>query len=344
MKKILLAASLIATLLTAVSCYEDYIEDYTDPRIGFALPRQSRAVLQDRNAVYVGVTIGGKRNVDMNDWATFDIDETLLDGTGRTLLPSDYYYFVDKDGNVTTDKTFRVRRQTLAVADIQISFTDAFYADPASLKKTYALPLVVTGTSIPAPADSAALYPNGMILERTDAVGGDRTLISFYYINEYSGTYYRLGRYGEEDASGNVATWTEYSTTENYRWNYTTSAPTVAMTTVGRYKLRHPGVGGQTSGALVLTLDASSSGDSAVTVEGEGVTVSNASGTLYTTGVSYTNPYGTTKKYTFYGGDEIAPVFDLKYTYTSGGKNYRAEEQLILRQWVEYELHVDTAR
>ena len=342
MKKILTAASLIAALLAAVSCYEDYIEDYTDPRIGFALPTQSRAVLQNRNAVYVGVTIGGKRTVDMNDWATFDIDESLLAGTGRTLLPEDYYYFVDMDGNVTTDRTFRVRRPTLAVADIQISFTDAFYADPASLTKKYALPLVVTGTSIPAPADSAAIYPNGMILERTDAVGGDRTLISFHYINEYSGTYYLLGRFGEVDASGDVASWTEYSTAANYRWNYTTAAPTVTLTTVGRYRLRRPGTGNLTSGALLLTLDGSAEGDSSVTIDGDGVEITDATGTLLTTGASYTNPYGTTKKYTFYGGDEVAPVFDLKYTFASGGKNYRAEELLVLRQWAEYELHVDT--
>ena len=40
-------------------------------------------MIADRDMqIRVGVAIGGKREVDMNDWAEFEIDPALLTGTG----------------------------------------------------------------------------------------------------------------------------------------------------------------------------------------------------------------------------------------------------------------------
>lgn len=47
--------------------------------MGFALDQPLRTVVSGTNKIYVGVSIGGKREIDMSDWATFEIDETLLE-------------------------------------------------------------------------------------------------------------------------------------------------------------------------------------------------------------------------------------------------------------------------
>ena len=86
--KIILLA--LTTCLT--SCYEDYTYDYETTNVGFALQNPLRTVISDRDMpIYVGVSLGGKREVDMNDWAIFTLDASLLEGTPLTLLPeSDY--------------------------------------------------------------------------------------------------------------------------------------------------------------------------------------------------------------------------------------------------------------
>lgn len=156
--------------------------------MGFALSQPLRTVVSGTNKIYVGVPIGGKREIDMSDWATFEIDETLLEGTGKVLMPSNYYTLDDPN-------TFRVRRANLAIADVGISFTGDFYDDPLSLTAHYALPFRVTGTSIPGDESQ----PNGAIRE-----GGETSIVVVKYISTYSGTYYSLGSVTEVDAGGNA--------------------------------------------------------------------------------------------------------------------------------------------
>ncbi len=84
MKKLQIALLFLLTGLT--SCYEDYIEDYETTSAGFAISNPLRTVISDRNmSIYVGVSLGGKREVDKADWAKFTIDESLLNGTGFTF-------------------------------------------------------------------------------------------------------------------------------------------------------------------------------------------------------------------------------------------------------------------
>lgn len=98
MKKLQIALLFLLTGLT--SCYEDYIEDYETTSAGFAISNPLRTVISDRNmSIYVGVSLGGKREVDKADWAKFTIDESLLNGTGFTLLPSNYYT-LGRPGNI----------------------------------------------------------------------------------------------------------------------------------------------------------------------------------------------------------------------------------------------------
>ena len=308
-KPILLAGALICTC----SCYEVYIGDYEYPNMGFALTRQIRTVVADKNQIYVGVSIGGKREVDMNDWATFTIDENLLEGLGYTLLPDTYYTLSDPN-------TMRPRKSNLAVADVGISFTDDFYADPASSSNTYALPLRITGTSIQSEEN-----PNGAIRE-----GGETAVIVIKYISGYSGTYYRVGSEVEIDASG-----TEIGEPVLYNDKDLINNPTVAMSTISRYGVTRSGMGSSTAGGMNLYVTETESTE-AFTVRLESL---RAGGSIED---GYSARYVLEGDYTFYSGDEIAPQFELDYIYSLDGKRYKVSEKLVLRQWPEQDLRVET--
>ena len=76
---------LLALTTCLASCYEDYTHDYETTNVGFALQNPLRTVISDRDMpIYVGVSLGGKREVDMNDWAKFTLDASLLEGTPIT--------------------------------------------------------------------------------------------------------------------------------------------------------------------------------------------------------------------------------------------------------------------
>ena len=79
-------------LVSFTSCYDEYTNDYETPNMGFAVANPLRTVIADRDMpIYIGVSIGGKREVDMSDWAKFEIDPSLVEETGKVLLPSNYY-------------------------------------------------------------------------------------------------------------------------------------------------------------------------------------------------------------------------------------------------------------
>ena len=124
------------------SCYEDYTKDYNYSTAYFASQKPLRTVIADRDMqIRVGVAIGGKREVDMNDWAEFEIDPALLTGTGLEVLPKEFYTLSDNN-------LFRVSKNTLAVADVAITFTNTFYEDVACTETHYALPFRVKSRSL----------------------------------------------------------------------------------------------------------------------------------------------------------------------------------------------------
>ena len=181
MKKINISWYCMMCLLLMTSCYEEYAKDYDYSTTYFASQKPLRTVISDRDmSMKVGVAIGGKREVDTGDWAEFEIDPALLDGTGLTLLPEEYYTLSDAN-------TFRVSKSSLAVADVTINFTDAFYADANSTKLHYALPFKITDSSL------------DKVLE-----GQETSVVAIKYISTYHGTYYVKGKLKELNAAGEV--------------------------------------------------------------------------------------------------------------------------------------------
>jgi len=314
MKKIIKAALLLAVAFAATSCFDDYLYDYETPNMGFSLNKQVRTVVSTTNQIYVGVSIGGKREVDMNDWACFTLDETLLTGTGKEMLPEHYYELSDPN-------MFKVRKPNMAIADVGITFTDDFYADAKSLTGKYALPFRLIATSIAAPADSLGnVNPYGSI-----RVGGETAIVAIKYISGLSGTYYRVGSEVEVDAQGEVI-----GTPFSYEAADLMNNATVACTTLAKYDILRPGLGNSTMNGLKIGLTPDAGGYS-VSLEGDGATITNASGTYVAEG-----------DYALYSSDTKAPQFNLEYTYEVSGRYYKVSEKLVLRQFAERELRVET--
>lgn len=181
MKKINIGWYCMMCLLLMTSCYEEYAKDYEYSSTYFASQNPLRTVIADRDmSMKIGVAIGGKREVNTSDWAEFEIDLSLLEGTGLTLLPPEYYTLSDPN-------TFRVSKSSLAVADVTIRFTDAFYADENSTKVYYALPFRITNSSL------------DEVLE-----GKETSIVAVKYISTYHGTYYVKGKLKELNTAGEV--------------------------------------------------------------------------------------------------------------------------------------------
>lgn len=305
----------IKTALIALSalglnaCYDSFTSDYDYSTVCFAVQNPVRYVIADRDMeIYVGVAIGGKREVDMSDWAKFSIQPSLLDGTNFTLLPESYYELADPD-------TFRVRKSNSPAADVAITFTEAFYQDPNSVNLFYALPLVIESSSL-------------------DVVneGMEYSIVAIRYISTYHGTYYVKGSVTELDAPGGtpVDATVTYAESDLSR-NFTRDFSTLSRRTVSRPGLANFVLGDNERAAVVLTVSPTANNDGTwnVTVEDNSgtVVISNATG-----------------KYT--PGDR--PQFDVSFECTrtipaTGAVHYyKVDETYILRQDPLYDLRLET--
>lgn len=181
MKRIITIIAVLAACVSATSCYEDFIDDYKFSAVYFASQKPLRTVIADRDMlIKVGVTIGGKREVDTNDWADFTIDESLLEGTAFTAMPEEYY-------ELSHPSRMNVSKANLPIADVAISFTDAFYNDEKAIGKHYAIPFKLVDSS-------------------TDSLLQDKTtsIVAVKYISTWHGTYYVKGQVkaaGEDKAT-----------------------------------------------------------------------------------------------------------------------------------------------
>ena len=187
MKSLSRISAILLSSFFIVSCYEDFTEDYKYSATYFASQKPLRTVIADRNmSIKVGAAIGGKREVDMNDWVRFEIDPALLDGTGLKPLPVNCYTLADQD-------IMKVSKKTVPVADVEISFTPDFYALPDAEKTTYAIPFRIVESSL------------DTILEDKST-----SIVAIKYISSYHGTYYVSGELQTLDDDGNVIKTEEY--------------------------------------------------------------------------------------------------------------------------------------
>ena len=285
---------LISALMTA--CYDDYEKDNDKSVVYFASQKPLRTVIADTDmSIKVGVAIGGKREVHTDDWATFEIDPSLLNETGLTMMPENYYQLANPD-------KMTVSNSNLAIADVKVTFSDAFYNDNAALNKHYAIPFRLVDHN----QDEISADVNGNLK--------DYSIVVVKFISQYHGTYFVKGKVT------NLSTQqvTEYSN-KDLSQNMTRD-----FVSLGRNKVRRPGFGQTLENNESVNLTVNS--DGSVSVEAGGsVAITDASATL--------DP--ASESLEFVGKQ---PKFTLSYKYTKGGITYQVDEELIRRQNPEADL------
>lgn len=68
-----------------------------------------RTVIADRDMpIYIGVSIGGKREVDMSDWAKFEIDPSLVEGLAKYCFQVITIHYLTRNIFVYVSLIFRL--------------------------------------------------------------------------------------------------------------------------------------------------------------------------------------------------------------------------------------------
>lgn len=286
MKNILRISFFAAVQFLMVSCYEDYLKDYDYTATYFASQKPLRTVIADRDmTIKAGAAIGGRREVDMDDWVRFEVDPELLEGTSLTLLPENCYSFSEPG-------MMRVTRNTIALAEVEISFTEEFYSLPEATGTYYALPLRLVDSSL-----------DSILFDKSTSV------IAIKYISTYHGTYYVQGTLNTLDASGNVTESVSYDNSDLSQ-NITRSVSTVSRNVVCRQGV-----------ANFPTDDAADKVQMQMNQEDKTVTVTSAEG-----GIAITDGSGTFDD----SGGRL--VINLNYRFSKDGVDYQVTETLSRRQ------------
>jgi len=214
MKKTLTFLTLVLAAICSTACYEDFVKDYGSTATYFASQKPLRTVISGRDmTIEVGAVVGGKREGWDKDYCKFELDEALLDGTGLTMMPEEYYKLSDAS-------KMKIYKSNIPLMKVTVEFTDAFYDDPESLTAKYALPFKIVETSL----DSVLVDKN-------------YTVVAVKYISNYAGTYYVRGQYSELDSEG------EPIDTVSYQSVDLSKASTKAATTLSANKIRFAGIG-----------------------------------------------------------------------------------------------------
>lgn len=279
------------------SCYEDFEKDFETTYTYFASQKPLRTLVADADmSIKVGVAFAGKREVNPNDWATFQIDNTLLDNyPDLELMPEKYYQLADK-GKMT------VTNPNLAIADVEVTFSDEFYNDNAALNKYYAIPFRITGHN----QEEIAKDANGNLK--------DYSIVVVKFVSKYHGIYYRRGK---------KTNLTDGSVTEYYNKDLSQNE-VVSFNSLGRYEVQRPGFDVLNDTGMSINLKVNENGSVDITAGGS-VPIYDAIAVLETDSESLE-----------FTGEQ--PKFVLRYKYQKDGVEYLVEEELIRRQNPEDDL------
>ena len=280
------------------SCYEDYTKDFEKSYVYFATQRPLRTLVDGRvTSIKVGVGIGGKREVHTSDWATFSIDPTLLDAYPElVLLPEAYYTLADAE-------KMTISNPNLAIADVRIDFSDAFFQDDQSYVNRYAIPFRLESHSL----DEVTRDNSGVLK--------DYTIVVVKSVNRYHGTYYVRG----------TRTNLETQEVKSYYNKDLSQNLTRSFRSLDRNRVSFTCTDLVEDGSLSLELDISEEG-----------TVNISQAGIISDAIAVLDP--SESSLSFAGAQ---PKFVLAYTYELNGVRYRVEEELIRRQNPENDLRFE---
>ncbi len=161
--------------------------------------------LDNQHQVDIKATVGGVYENKENITIDVKVDESLLDGLyfnkgGAKILPmpSNYYTLASSQIKIPSGSI---------MGGVQVQLTDAFFADPNSISRTYVIPLVMTKVSgadsilqgKPAVSNPSRVNPKDWI-----TIPKDYVLYAIKYVNPWHGNYLRKGTDQITKADGSV--------------------------------------------------------------------------------------------------------------------------------------------
>ncbi|MDR1370405.1 MAG: DUF5627 domain-containing protein [Dysgonamonadaceae bacterium] len=216
MKKYILLSAIISAVFT--SCHNDDWEfpDYEYATVYFAYQYPVRTItmgediydtsLDNEHKCKIMATTGGTYTNKTDISIDITVDNALCtgllfgeNGDEIKVMPSGYY-------SLASDKI--VIPSGDLIGGIEVQLTDAFFADPLSVKNTYVIPLRVTNVQN---ADSVLRgkplvdNPNRCITSDWDVVPKDYVLYAVKYINTWHATYLRRGKDIVKGKNGNTS-------------------------------------------------------------------------------------------------------------------------------------------
>lgn len=295
--------TIIAALaLLMCACYASYDNDFEYSTVYFASQKPLRTVIFDTNpTIKVGVSIGGKREINPADWATFTIDPTLLIGTPFKLMPESYY-------SLSNASKMTISNTNLAIADVEITFNEAFANDNNSYGNYYAIPFKITGHNL----DSIGISTSG---EKKDY-----SIVVVKAVSKYHGTYYIKGNMVKLNADETPGT----SASDSTRYEVADLSKNITrdLSSISRYVILRPGFANSVlNPAESVKLTIAPDGSSLLIEPGSTSAITNTACTLNLL--------------------KDQPEFNLQYTFDRAGIKYKVNELLIRRQNPEYDLRFE---
>lgn len=266
----------------------------------------------------IEATMGGVYSNKKNITITVAVDNTLPtnvkfgNATGALVLPMPASYYELDPSNQIVIKSGEMSN------GINVHLTDAFFADPLSLRNTYVIPLrmtdVVNADSILS-GRTILTNPNPLIASNWVTVPKNYILYAVKYINAWHGNYLRRGQ--------DVATGGGLDTTLIYHKKYVEYDQVVSMSSLSlsavKLSLTTRNKGSLTNLPYELQLTVDNAGKIAI------ATVENTTPT-YT--VSGTGDYVTDGDM---WGDKKRDVMRLKYQVNFGTTNHSFSDTIVLR-------------
>jgi len=257
MKYNLILVLLLAIAIGGCEDYEDYKTDFEYSSVYFPYQQPLRTVVMGEGLDFeVGVVLGGRRDNQQQETVEYELDISLLAGTGLKLLPEDYYTLSDDSQMLIPAGSIHGR----VTVDLDSA---AFVDDPESYQTTYALPFRIVEASV----DSVLRGDYNEATGEYEIKPKDYTIVAVKYINPYHGTYYHKGVDYTYDAEGNPTDTSNYSfanLVDHFTWD---------LQTIGPKRVQTTGIGSLSDGdggMYVMNLH----------VDGSQVTIENAAGSV----------------------------------------------------------------
>lgn len=300
LKTIILAAA----ALCVVSCYDDYVGDYSKVACGFANQTDVRSIVVGEGMTFsTGIALGGTISNDTDRHISIGVDYSLVNSdVFNTLKTHTFPYIVNLMKNVSSISALP--------ADLYELETGGNSGEVIIRKGTHLGVIKVKVDSAAFLADAGRLYPKEVLPlvivdgNGTDIIEGrESTVIGVRYENMLFGTWYH-GGYNENETYPSSK-----PQADNLVWTLTTVEP---------FALTANAVGGEFNGSaaqMKLTLNADDT-----------ITISSVSGAKYAVAQDPAEPSRFVRSKLLQNRKII-----LNYTYDPGTGTVHAHDTLYFR-------------